>query len=365
MMVSVEEQIRAVEDEIRTTPYNKATSHHIGRLKAKLARLREQRQKMASGRGGGEGYGIKKSGHATVVLMGYPSVGKSTLLNALTDAKSEVGEYEFTTLSVVPGVMELKGAKVQVLDVPGIISGAAFGRGRVREVLSVIRVADLIVMLVDPFDVHQLSVLEHELYEVGIRLNARRPDVHIKMKPRGGVSISTTLPISLDEETIRAVLAEYRVHNAHVLIREDITVDELIDVLSGSCTYVKSIMVFNKVDMCSPEHLNALRRQFPDALFISAQKGEGIAHLKDRIYAELEFIRIFLKPQGEPPDLNEPLVVKRGATVRDVCELLHRDFVRRFRYARVWGSSVKHAGQRVGLEHGLADGDVLTVIIGR
>ena len=138
-----------------------------------------------------------------------------------------------------------------------------------------------------------LSVLEHELYEVGIRLNARRPDVHIKMKPRGGVSISTTLPISLDEETIRAVLAEYRVHNAHVLIREDITVDELIDVLSGSCTYVKSIMVFNKVDMCSPEHLNALRRQFPDALFISNLMTAGA--YRNKSFRQISFIYFFLK----------------------------------------------------------------------
>ncbi|MHC1602736.1 MAG: OBG GTPase family GTP-binding protein [Methermicoccaceae archaeon] len=364
MMVGIEEQIKAVEEEIRTTPYNKATSHHIGRLKAKLARLKEQGQKVSSG-GRGSGYGIRKSGHATVVLIGYPSVGKSTLLNALTGAKSEVAEYEFTTLDVVPGVMELKGAKIQLLDVPGLIRGAASGRGRGREVLSVIRVADLIVMLVDPFNVQQLSVLEHELYEVGIRLNTNKPDVHIRRRARGGVSISTTTSVSLDEATIKAVLAEYRIHNADVLIREDITVDELIDVLSGSCTYVRSMTIFNKVDMCSSDHLNSLKAQFPDALFISAQGGEGLAHLRDRVYAELEFIRVFLKPQGGAADTDEPLVVKRGATVRDVCELLHRDFARKFRYGRVWGSSVKYAGQRVGLEHEVADGDVLTVMIER
>lgn len=364
-MVSIEEQIRAVEEEIRTTPYNKATSHHIGRLKAKLARLREQREKRTASAGGGEGYAVKKSGHATMVLVGFPSVGKSTLLNAITDAKSEVAPYEFTTLDVVPGVMEHRGARIQVLDVPGLIRGAAHGRGRGREVLSVIRVADLIVMLIDPFDVQQLSVLEQELYDAGIRINRRPPDVHITRTDRGGVRISTTVPISLDEGTIRAVLAEYRIHNAHVVIREDITVDELIDVLSGSRSYLRAIVVFTKADLCSGELKESLAREHPDALFISAEKGEGLEHLKDRIYEELGFIRVFLKPQGEPPDLDEPLVIRKGARVRDVCEVLHRDFVSKFRYGRVWGRSAKHEGQRVGLEHELEDGDVLTIVIDR
>jgi len=76
--MSLDEEITAIEDEIRKTPYNKATSHHIGKLKAKLSRLKEEVQKRASSKGGGEGYSVRKSGDATVVLVGYPSVGKST-----------------------------------------------------------------------------------------------------------------------------------------------------------------------------------------------------------------------------------------------------------------------------------------------
>ncbi|MDD2473596.1 MAG: 50S ribosome-binding GTPase, partial [Methanoculleus sp.] len=84
-MSSVDEQIRELEDELKKTPYNKATSKHIGRLKAKIAKIRDEAvaRAMASA-GGGEGYSVKKSGDATVVLVGFPSVGKSTLLNRLT-----------------------------------------------------------------------------------------------------------------------------------------------------------------------------------------------------------------------------------------------------------------------------------------
>ena len=142
-MSSLEEQIKELEDELVKTPYNKATSKHIGRIKAKIARLRDDavNRAMKAG-GGGEGYQVKKSGDATAVLVGFPSTGKSTLLNKLTGTSSAVAAYAFTTLTVVPGALEHKGAKIQLLDIPGLIAGAAMGKGRGKEVIAVVRGAD-------------------------------------------------------------------------------------------------------------------------------------------------------------------------------------------------------------------------------
>ncbi|MHC1625427.1 MAG: OBG GTPase family GTP-binding protein, partial [Methermicoccaceae archaeon] len=346
-MVSIEERIREIEDEIRKTPYNKATSHHIGRLKAKIARLREENEKRFSQKSSGESYAIRKGGHATAVLVGNPSVGKSTLLNALTGAKSEVAAYEFTTLKVMPGVMHYKGAEIQVLDVPGIIEGAARGRGRGREILSVVRSADIALLMVDAERPQQLDLIYRELHSAGIRLNTKRPNVTITKRPRGGINISSTVNLSLDKSVISAVLHEYRYHNADVLIREDITVDDLVDALSKRTVHLRGIIVFNKIDLCNTRELTKLRQEFPDASFISAEGNIGLEELKEKIYTELGFIRIYLKPQGKEPDMDEPLVVLHGSTVRDVCLKLHRDFIKKFRYAQVWGPSAKHEGQRV------------------
>ena len=97
-------------------------------------------------------------------------------------------------------------------------------------------------------------------------------------------------------------------------------------------------------------------------LEVSAKTGEGIDKMKDFIFDNLHFMSIYLKPQGKEADLVEPLIVKDTSTVRDVCTKLHRDFVRKFRYARVKGPSAKFDWQRVGLDHVLKDDDLLTVI---
>ncbi len=361
--MSVEDKISDIEEEIRKTPYNKATQHHIGKLKAKLAKLRERQQRGSGSRGGPGGYGFRKSGDATVVLAGFPSVGKSTLLNALTNANSEIGAYDFTTVNVIPGALEYKGAKIQILDVPGLISGASEGRGRGREVLSVVRSADLIIMLIDVFNLHQLDVIEKELYIAGLRLNKSPPKVRIKKKDRGGMEINSTVDLSLDDATIKAVLNEYRIHNAEVVIREDITVDQLIDVAIGNRVYVPALVVLNKIDLVTDDYLGEVSKSLKDFVSISADKELNVENLKDAIFGLLDFIRIFMKPQGQEADLEDPLVVLSGSTVRDVCNSLHKDFTRKFRFARVWGGSAKFEGQKVGITHALKDGDILSIVM--
>src|SRR3989442_12240273 len=128
--MATEDQIKAFEDEIQKTPYNKATQHHIGKLKAKLARLKDEQEtrRLKSG-GGGPSYAVKKSGNATIGLGGFPSVGKSTLLNQITDATSAVAADDFTTLDVIPALLAPRGATIQALHMPGLIRRAPKGRG--------------------------------------------------------------------------------------------------------------------------------------------------------------------------------------------------------------------------------------------
>jgi len=367
-MATIEEQILAVEEEIHKTPYNKATQHHIGKLKAKLARLKdEQEKRQARGKGGGPSYAVRKSGNATVGIVGFPSVGKSTLLNAITAATSEVGAYDFTTLEVIPGILEYRGAKIQILDMPGLIRGASKGRGRGREVISVARGCDLVLLMIDVFETN-VPVLAEELYSAGIRLNARPPDVVIKKRTRGGVNLNSTVPLTkVSVETIEAMVREFGHLNADVVIRQDLTQDELVDVLATNRVYIPAFVVLNKIDLVGGEYLREVEKRLTGwrVVPISAERKEGLDRLKEEVYRSLRFIRVYLKPQGKEADLKEPLIVKEGSTVGEVCDALHRDFRAKYRYGNVWGPSATHPGQRIGLEHVLRDEDILTIVVRR
>ncbi len=366
-MSSLEEKITEIEEEIRRTAYNKATQLHIGRLRAKLAFLRLEREVRAKGKGGGTGYGVRKSGHATVGLVGYPSVGKSTLLNRLTAAESATGAYDFTTISIIPGMLRWGGASIQILDMPGLVPGAAKGRGRGREVLSVVRSVDLIIFLIDP-EHHDLRALIRELEGAGVRINERPPKIVLQRADRGGLTVSSTVRLTqLSGGVALAIAREFGLHNGSIVLREDANVDQLIDVLSGNRVYVSAILVVNKSELLTAEEKARFTRELSPfrPLFISARNAQGIDELIDTIGRALRFIRIYVKPPGRPPDREEPVILRQGDTVADLLRRLPVDLQQGFRAAQVWGTSARFPGQTVGRDHPLADEDVVTVVIAR
>ncbi|MFQ5910750.1 MAG: OBG GTPase family GTP-binding protein [Thermoplasmata archaeon] len=365
-MGKIEDQIREIEEEIHRTPFHKATEHHIGKLKARLAKLREKLER-GPGTGAARGFGIRKSGNATIGIVGLPNVGKSTLLNQLTDAESEVGDYDFTTINVIPGVMHYRGAKFQLFDMPGLIDGAARGRGRGREVLSVARSSDLILLVVDVRDLDP-SLLARELEAGGIRLNQVQPDIAIEFRNRGGLTVSSTKKLThMEESVIVGMLREWGYVNADVIVKEDITESRLIDFLAGNRAYMPAFVVLNKIDLVPEKEADRIVRKLKGwtVVPVSALKGDGLEKLREAVFSELEFIRVYMKPQGRKVDRSEPLVVKQGSTVGMVCDAIHRDFRQKFKYANVWGDSAKFPGQTVGLNHELRDEDVITIVVQR
>ena len=176
---------------------------------------------------------------------------QSTLLSSITKTESEQASYEFTTLTCIPGVIEYKGADIQLLDLPGIIEGAAQGKGRGRQVIAVARTADLIFMVLDATkqDIHK-DLLEAELESVGIRLNQEPPNIYYKVKKGGGVSFNSTVTLTkCDEKMVRTILQTYKIFNAEVLFRDDCSADQFIDVIMGNRVYMNCLYVYNKIGM--------------------------------------------------------------------------------------------------------------------
>lgn len=361
------QKIKEIEDEMAKTQKNKATSYHLGQLKAKLAKLRRELISPSGGGGGGPGIGfdVARTGVASVGFVGFPSVGKSTLMSKLTGTHSEVSEIDFTTLTTVPGTLRVHGAPIQILDLPGIIEGANDGRGRGRQVIAVARTCNLIFIVLDVLKpLGDKKIIESELEGFGIRLNKKPPAILVRKKDKGGIAITNTVPLTnIDQEEIKAVLSEYKLSNVDVTIRQpNMTADDLVDVIEGNRVYIPALYVLNKIDAISIEELDLLYK-IPHSVPISSREWLNIDELSERMWDALELVRVYTKPRGQSPDYSAPVVLRRGrCSVEDFCNAIHKEIAKQMKYAIVWGASAKHSrGQKVGLDHILEDEDVVHI----
>lgn len=360
-------KIQELEAEYARTQKNKATMKHLCLLKAKIAKLRREVTDAGSKSGGGgtgEGFDVNKAGDTRVGLVGFPSVGKSTLLTKLTGTFSEAASYEFTTLTAIPGTLNYRGARIQILDLPGIIEGAKDGKGRGRQVIGTARTCNVILIVLDALKpaTHK-KLIEYELEGFGIRLNKKPPNLVLRRKERGGVNFQTTCPQSeLDSDTVYQILHEYKIHNADVTLREDVTADQLIDVIEGNRVYIPCLYVLNKIDQLTIEELTIID-QIPHNVVISAHHGWNFDELLEKIWEYCNMIRIYTKPKGMMPDYSAPVILhSENPTVEDFCLRIHKSLLKQLKYAWVWGSSVKHQPQKVGKEHLLQDEDIVQIV---
>jgi uncharacterized protein len=300
-----EEKIDALQAMLAIMPRHKGTDKLHAGLRRKVAQLsQEAERKYATARR--TGFCIEKEGAGQVILVGPTNVGKSELLAAVTEASPEIAAYPFTTKTLLPGMMKFKDIQIQLVDTPPI------GHRSVRILLSnVLRGADVIAIVVD----------------LGVE------------------------PVSQIETTVKN-LSEVRIVPL---------ADNGVEASQGS--YQKKMLIIgNKNDLGnSNSNWRRLSSQY-GALFpmisISARKETGLADLRGAIYTALGIVRVYTKAPGGKADLSEPVILKRGSSVRDAAESIHKDFRDKLKYAVVWGSG-KYAGQRVSKAHILQDGDII------
>ncbi|MFT4326472.1 MAG: TGS domain-containing protein, partial [Candidatus Woesearchaeota archaeon] len=189
----------------------------------------------------------------------------------------------------------------------------------------------------------------------------KKPDIKIRRMSKDGIRVGRTVETEVDDETVMAILKQFRIMNAEVLLRDPVTADQFIDCIENNKAYVPAITVVNKTDILSPEQ-KALAESLEPSLFIAAQQSQGLEELKDLIFDSLNFIRVYLKEINNKADMDEPLIMRKGATLKDVCAKLHKDFIKNFKFARIWGPSAKFDGQQLlKLNHTLQDQDVLEI----
>ena len=308
---SPEERVRLLEELISTVPKHKGTDKLRADLRRRLSKLKSASQTQKKVSRHVSAYQIAKEGAGQVALIGQPNVGKSALLNALTNASPEVAGYPFTTWTPTPGMMDVGGAQIQLIDTPPLnleYVEPAF--------MDLIRRSDLVVLVID--------------------LQAD--------------------PISQIEDSLQ-MLAEQRIApERHRQYHRD----------RKRFIFQPFMIVVNKCDDQALEEdfevlCELLEEDWP-LVPLSAATGHNLDHFKQAVYHSLGIIRVFTKPPGKEPDLSRPYVLQKGTRVEAFAAKVHRDFFDQLKAARVWGSGA-FDGQIVGRDHILQDGDVVELQI--
>ncbi len=308
---SPQERLEALEEMLRTVPKHKGTEKLQADLKRKIARLRQEMQTRRGGTRAQPVFHVPREGAGQVVLVGPPNAGKSSLLASLTNATPEVAPYPMTTRVPLPGMMVYENVQIQLVDLPPVCP--EFDEGWLY---GLIRGADAAVFVLDTSD-DGILYLEDSL----------------RLLPRNRV----------------------------FLVSEDASIPDDPTLPRGA--HKRTVVVANKCDLPgSADNLRVLLELVGDRLPqqplpVSALRGDGLEELRRRIFRALDLVRVYSKPPGRKPDFKAPFVLRRGATVRDAAEEIHKDLAEKLKFARLWGHG--YTGQMVSRDHVLEDGDVL------
>lgn len=312
---SPQEELDCLQVMLREIPKHKGTDRLQADLKAKIAKVKADLQKSSSApTAKATATKIPKQGAGRVLLIGPPNAGKSQLLAALTRAQPEIAPYPFTTQAPLPGMMLFEDCPFQLIDLPPItadfFSAATVG---------LVRGADLVLLVID---------LGND---------------------------------ALVEETA-AVLEQFAAGKTR-LGRET-----MLDENDIGVSYTQTLIVLNKVDDPDAAARLALLDEFLelpfDRLQVSATQGTGLDELKRQTFERLEIVRVYAKhPKEKEPDRSKPFTIRRGDTLVEVAECIHREMASQLKGARVWGSAV-HDGTPVKPDYQPLDGDVVELHTG-
>ena len=288
------EKVAVLEEMLAIMPKHKGTDHLRAELRRRIAKLTQASEKKAATQR--TSMVIEKEGAAQVVIIGLTNVGKSQLVSNLTNASPTVAEYPFTTHTATPGMIEFENIQIQLIDTPSLTPQSID-----FWLPPMLRRADAILIMVDLSDapLAQMEVIVTQLANMRIEIGRDK---------------------------------------------------------------FKALIIGNKIDSENAvNNLAILKKQYGEQIpivAISAKEGTGLEELKHEIYQVLDIIRVYTKMPGQKPDFTEPIILKRRSSLGDGAASVHKDFLAKLKYARIWGSG-KHDGVIVKKDHILQDGDVI------
>jgi hypothetical protein len=305
-----EEKLAALEEMWRELPKHKSSEKIQADLKKKLSAARKAVQQ--TGRKGPvrvDPFAIPRSGAGQIALIGTPNVGKSSIVGALTKAHVTIADYPFATPLPLPGMVPYEDIQIQLIDTPPLTADhlpTGFA-GLWHSADGLLVVADLA----------SDSLLE-------------------------------------DVETCLNHLANRRIELTDGPRRRPHEPDEPLK--------VPGLVLANKADVpAAQENLEMLREFFAARVrieLLSTRDAAHVARLPELLFKLIRVVRVYAKPPGQKPDLDEPFVLAAGSDVHELARKVYRGLENRVKSARIWGHGVAD-GQNVHLDHVLHDRDIV------
>ena len=309
---TIPEKIDALKEMLAIVPKHKGTEKLQAEIKRKIAKLKDQLEKKGKAGKRGPSFYIGKEGAGQLVLVGPPNVGKSQIVASLTNASPEIADYPFSTRLPCPGMMPFENIQIQLVDLPPISPEYMEGW-----ICTIIRNSDGVLLVIDLSDPDPLTQTDTTLKE-------------------------------LEKRKIK-------------LVKE-----EANDGMDVSVARKKTLLIGNKIDReAAEENFNILKELYADSfpiIAISAKEGYNLEELKRKLFEMLDIVRVYSKPPAKKVDKDKPFILKKGSTLLDFAEAVHKDFAERLKYARVWGTD-KFNGQRVNKDYILMDEDIIELHI--
>ncbi|MDJ0273369.1 MAG: TGS domain-containing protein [Candidatus Caldarchaeum sp.] len=365
---TVEEKIRALEEALPLIPDHKGTEKMRAQLKTTLAKLRKEAERKKSAKvSRTDLFAFKKEGAATVALLGVANSGKSTIIRFMTNAKAEVSMYELTTTRPIPAMMLYEDVYIQLVELPAVLTSKLETTPFTSRSIAAARGADLILLTLDgmrSLEEQYLRLVEL-LEDSGITLGAKSFEVDVEKKDSGGIRIVLFGRFHGSLEELKRELQQIGLRNAVVKIYGEADVDGVLEQVLHPTVYKKAMVAVGRSDYASAAEVEKLRKLTSQhglpLVQLTETKPETFRELAEKIFQNLELVRIYTQKDGVVN--RKPVVVKKGTTVKELAQIIHREIAEELKYARVWGRSVKIQGQQVGPSHVLMDGDTVELVV--
>lgn len=365
---TLDEKINALEKALSLIPKHKGTEKLCAQIKKRIKELKEEKEEKYRrvGRHKKDIFSIKKEGIAQVSLIGTTNSGKSSILSLLTNAKPEIASYPLTTKKPELGMLFLNGENIQLVELPSIIFPDGKETQFAIKSINFVKNSDLIILVIDGTYniVTQLSQILKLLYENGVIISNPKVFVDIRKMSSGGIRIITFGSFKDSLKELQELLLSIGIKNAVIRIYGDATINDVEEAILRENFYKKGLILINKFNLSSirdrKEYFKIINSYGLPHIEISNIKEEK-EELKKAIWNLLDLIRVYTRKNGVISE--KPLIIPKGATIENIAEMIHKDFVKKLKYAKVWGRSVKINGQRVEKDHRLEDQDIVELYV--